>query len=252
MSAFENDMKAVLLVGGLGTRLRSVVQNTPKPMAMVGERPFLELLIRQLSSQNIHRLVMCTGYRADDIQRDLGDGQSLDVTIEYSRELKPLGTGGALRFAEPFLRQASDFLVMNGDSFIEMDFKSLIQFHSESGGIASIAVFRTRNEMRYGTVQTDSRGLVTGFAEKTNAEPNGLINAGVYVFNREILEHIPEEVCSLERDIFPKLLSRGIYALEQTGMFVDIGTPDDYALAQTLSERLYDAVRARKRSDSSD
>ena len=242
-------MKAVLLVGGMGTRLRSVVPNAPKPLATVGERPFLELLFQQLSRQNIRQLVLCTGYRAQDIERDLGDGHSLGVEIEYSKELNPLGTGGAVKFAEPFLHGASDFLVMNGDSFMEMDFQRLIQFHRESGGIASLAVFRTRNEMRYGTVQTSTGGLVTGFAEKTNAESNGLVNAGVYLFNREILDHIPDSPCSLERDVFPKLLPRGIYALEQQGMFIDIGTPEDYALAQGLSKRLYDAAHSRKASE---
>jgi len=252
MTPSDNDTRAVLLVGGMGTRLRSVVQNTPKPLAAVGERPFLELLVRQLSRQGIRRLVMCTGYRAQDIERDLGDGHSLDVTIEYSSEPQPLGTGGAVKFAEPLLREVSNFVVMNGDSFMEMDFQRLIQFHRESGGIASIAVFRTRNEMRYGTVHVDPHGLVKGFAEKTNAEPNGLVNAGVYVFNREILEHIPDGPCSLERDIFPKLLSQGVYALEQHGVFIDIGTPEDYALAQGLSDRLYDAAGAKPLRDSGD
>jgi D-glycero-alpha-D-manno-heptose 1-phosphate guanylyltransferase len=242
-------MRALLLVGGMGTRLRSVVPNAPKPMATVGERPFLELLVQQLSRQNIRQLVMCTGYRAEDIERHLGDGHSFGVKIEYSRELSPLGTGGAVKFAEPFLHGSSDFLVLNGDSFMEIDFQRLVQFHRELGGVASLAVFRTRNEMRYGTVQTRTGGLVTGFAEKTNAEPNDLVNAGVYLFNKEILDHIPDGPCSLERDVFPKLLPRGIYAHEQQGMFIDIGTPEDYALAQGLSKRLYDATHSRKASE---
>jgi len=252
MSPSDNAMKAVLLVGGMGTRLRSVVQNTPKPLAVVGERPFLELLVRQLSHQDIRRLIMCTGYLAQDIERDLGDGHSWDVTIEYSREPEPLGTGGALKFAEPFLREVPDFLVMNGDSFMEMDFRQLIRFHRKSGGVASMAVFRTRNEMRYGTVQLRADGLVNSFAEKANADPNGLVNAGVYVFNRRILEHIPEGPSSLERDVFPKLLSQRVYALEQQGVFVDIGTPEDYVLAQRLSDRLYDASSAKQHPDSGD
>ena len=252
MSPSDSDTKAVLLVGGLGTRLRSVVQGTPKPMAVVGERPFLELLVRQLRYQDIRRLVMCTGYRAQEIEHDLGDGHSWDVTIEYSREPEALGTAGAVKFAEPFLREVSDFLVMNGDSFMEMDFRQLICFHRKSGGIATMAVFRTRNEMRYGTVQVRPDGVVSGFAEKTNADPNGLVNAGVYVFSRRILEHIPEGPSSLERDAFPKLLTQGVYAFEQRGVFIDIGTPEDYARAQGLSDRLYDAARVKRLPSSND
>ena len=246
MNPFEDDIMAVLLVGGMGTRLQSVVPSTPKPMASVGDRPFLELLVRQLCYQDIRRLVMCTGYRAWEIERELGDGHSWDVTIEYSREPQPLGTAGAVKFAEPLLQDVSEFLVMNGDSFMEMDFRRLISFHRKSGGIASMAVFRTKNEMRYGTVQVRPDGLVTGFAEKTDADPNGLVNAGVYIFNRRILELIPEGPSSLERDVFPKLLAQGIHALEQQGVFIDIGTPEDYARAQGLYDRLYEAARAKQ------
>jgi NDP-sugar pyrophosphorylase family protein len=215
-------------------------------MAAVGDRPFLELLVRQLCYQGIRRLVMCTGYRADEIEHELGDGHSWHVAIEYSRETQPLGTAGAVKFAEPFLREVSDFLVMNGDSFMEMDFRRLICFHRESGGIASMAVFRTKNEMRYGTVQVRPDGRVSGFAEKTDSDPNGLVNAGVYVFNRRILECIPEGPSSLERDVFPKLLGKGVYALEQHGVFIDIGTPEDYARAQELCDRLYEAARVKQ------
>lgn len=246
MGTLDDGIKAVLLVGGLGTRLRSVVPSTPKPMASVGDRPFLELLVRQLRFQGIRRIVMCTGYRAHEIERELGDGHIWDVEIEYSEEPLALGTAGAVKFAEPLLRDVSDFLVMNGDSFMETDFRRLICFHRESGGIASMAVFRTKNEKRYGTVQVRTDGRVSGFAEKTDADPNGLVNAGVYIFNRRILEHVPEGPSSLERDIFPKLLDQGIFALEQEGVFIDIGTPEDYARAQELCDRLYEAARVKQ------
>jgi len=246
MNSMNDSIKAVLLVGGMGTRLRSVVPSTPKPMASVGDRPFLELLVRQLRLQGISRLVMCTGYRAHEIEHEFGDGHNWDVMIEYSRELQPLGTAGAVKLAEPFLREVSDFLVMNGDSFMEMDFRKLICFHQESSGIASMAVFRTRNEMRYGTVQVRTDGRVSGFAEKMDADPDGLVNAGVYVFSRRILEHIPEGPSSLERDVFPKLLTQGVYALEQQGVFIDIGIPEDHLRAQGLCDRLYEAARVKK------
>jgi NDP-sugar pyrophosphorylase family protein len=246
-NALEN-VKAVLLVGGFGTRLKSVVPTAPKPMAAVGDRPFLELLMRQLAYQGVRRVVMCTGYRADDIARELGDGRAWDVSIEYSREPQPLGTAGAVKFAAPLLAELSDFFVMNGDSFVEVDFQRLLRFHRQAAGIGSMAVIRTKNEMRYGTVHVNAEGRVAGFAEKTNADPNGLINAGVYVFSTKVLDHIPPGTSSLERDIFPKLLSLGLYALEQQGVFIDIGTPEDYARAQELRDRLYAAARPKQPS----
>ena len=242
MNWLGQDTKAVLLVGGTGTRLQSVVSSIPKPLASVGDRPFLELLVRQLRSQGIRRLMMCSGYRAEEIEKTFGDGHIWDMAIEYSKEPHPLGTAGALKFAEPALQGASDFLVMNGDSFMDVDFHGLFQFHRKSGGLASMAVVRMKNEMRYGTVETNPAGRVTGFAEKTDGVPDGLVNAGIYVFNHAIFKHIPEGPASLEKDVFPQILDRGVYAMEHQGVFIDIGIPEDYARAQELYERLYEAA----------
>lgn len=246
MNSFSKDMKAVLLVGGLGTRLRPVVGAVPKPLASVGNRPFLELLIRQLRHQGIRHLVLCTGYLAQDIENELGDGWGWDMAIEYSREDRPLGTAGAVKLAEPLLRDGSDFLVMNGDSFMEINFRELIEFHRRCGGVASMAVLRLKNDKRYGTVRVAADGSVVGFTEKSEGEPEGLVNAGIYVFNRGMFAHLPEGPASLERDVFPKLIGQGLYACEQNGVFIDIGTPDDYARAQALCERLYEAASRKE------
>jgi D-glycero-alpha-D-manno-heptose 1-phosphate guanylyltransferase len=239
------DITAVLLVGGMGTRLRSVVPLAPKPLASVGGQSFLELLVRQLRHQGIRRLVMCSGYLADQIENKFGDGSAWDLTIEYSREEQPLGTAGAVKLAQHHLAEASDFLVMNGDSFLEIDFGQLIRFHRGPKGLVSMAVVPVEDAGRYGTVKVDSHSRVVGFTEKAGAAGPGLINAGVYVFDRAILEHIPEGPASLERNVFPNILDRGIYTLEQRGMFIDIGTPDDYARAQVLCERLSAAASWR-------
>jgi D-glycero-alpha-D-manno-heptose 1-phosphate guanylyltransferase len=252
MTCSKDKTKAVLLVGGLGTRLRPVVASTPKPLAPVGDRPFLELLIRQLCHQGICELALCTGYLAEDIEKELGDGRAWDVKIEYSKEAVPLGTAGALKLAEPLLRGVSDFLVMNGDSFLEMDFWELMRSHRQSGGIASVALVRMKNEMRYGTVQVASDGRVTGFTEKGHGDHAGFVNAGIYVFNRRIFDHLPEGPASLERDVFPELIHHGLYASEQHGVFIDIGTPEDYARAQTLCERLHEAVSRKQPFGASD
>jgi D-glycero-alpha-D-manno-heptose 1-phosphate guanylyltransferase len=235
-------MYAVLLVGGMGTRLRSVVPNAPKPLATVGNKSFLELLIRQLRDQGIRNLVMCTGYLADKIENHFGDGHDWGVSIEYSKELQPLGTAGAIKLAEPFLRNASEFLVMNGDSFMEVDFHRLLQFHHERRVLITLAVRRVENAGRYGTVQIDGEHRVSGFLEKTGSDAPGIVNAGIYVFDCEVFHHIPEGPCSLEKDVFPKLLNRGVHAVEQHGMFIDIGTPEDYARAQQICDRLYEAA----------
>lgn len=236
------DTPAVLLVGGMGTRLRSLLPSTPKPLASIGNRSFLELLVRQLRYQGIRRLVMCTGYLGDQIEKEFGDGQSWDIAIEYSKELHPLGTAGAVKLAQPYLRGVSDFLVMNGDSFLEIDFRQLIRFHREHGGLVSMAVVQVKNAARFGTVQMDAEGRVIGFSEKTGRDASGIVNAGVYVFDHSVLEHIPEGPTGLERNLFPRVLNHGVYALEQHGMFIDIGTPEDYARAQQLRDRLYQTV----------
>ncbi len=242
LDAAQEDLPAVLLVGGIGTRLQPVLPATPKPLAPVGDAPFLQLLVRQLRSQGIRRLVMCTGHLADQVEKEFSDGHKWDVAIAYSKESRPLGTAGALKFAECYLTQASDFLVMNGDSFLELDFRELIRFHRERDGLISMAVRRVRDAARYGTVQLDKQNRVLGFREKMGAPVPGIVNGGVYMFKRAILQHIPDGPASLEKDVFPRLLEHGVYALEQQGMFIDIGTPEDYARAQTLCHSLYQAA----------
>lgn len=237
-----DDAKAVLLVGGLGTRLRSVLPATPKALASVGTKSFLDLLVRQLRYQGIRNMVMCTGHLAEQIESEFGDGHAWDVVIEYSRETQALGTAGAIKLAEPYLREVDDFLVMNGDSFLEVDFDDFVRFHRGHGGLVTIAGWRAKNAARYGTVRMGASGRVTAFEEKTGNDSPGLINGGVYVFNRAVLEHIPETPASLERDVFPHLLDQGVFAMEQHGMFIDIGTPEDLACAQPLCERLNEAA----------
>lgn len=197
------DTPAVLLVGGMGTRLQTVLSSTPKPLARVGNMPFLELLVLQLRSQGIRRIVMCTGHLADQIEAEFGDGQIWDVAIEYSVETLPLGTAGAVKLAAGHLERTSDFLVMNGDSFLEVDFLALMRFHRAHGGLISMAVRRVPDAARYGTVQLGAQHRVVGFSEKISDSAPGLINGGVYVFKQAILESIPQGPASLERDIFP-------------------------------------------------
>jgi len=237
---------AVLLVGGQGTRLRPVISSTPKPLARVGKQPFLELLVRQLQRQGFRRLILCTGYMSHQIEEEFGNGQGWGLEITYSRESQPMGTGGALKLAQSSIADVQTFVVMNGDSFLEIDFSALLEFHHRRDGVATFAVVRVPDAARYGTVNVDSEGRVAGFLEKTGANLPGIINAGVYAFNRQVFDNISDGPASLEKDIFPKILNRGVYALEVDGMFIDIGTPEDYARAQTLFDRLSSAAVGEK------
>jgi NDP-sugar pyrophosphorylase family protein len=240
------DMKAVLLVGGMGTRLQSILPSTPKPLACVGGEPFLELLIQQLKHHGIRRLVMCTGYLADQIEARFGTGSGLGVEIQYSKEKTALGTAGAVKLAQELLGDENEFLLLNGDTFLETDFADLVQFHREHRSLITIAAVRVPNAFRYGTVQVNAEGRVTGFSEKDGKTAAGLVNGGVGVFSRTVLECIPDGPASLEKDIFPKLLDRGVYAREQRGLFIDIGTPDDYARAQSIIDHLREASLGAK------
>ena len=207
-------IKTVLLVGGMGTRLRPMVASTAKPMAPVGGRPFLELLLKQLGSQGFCDIVLCTGYRAEDLESQLKDGRDWNVRIEYSHEESPMGTAGALKLAEPLLGQTRDFIMMNGDSFVELDIRQLVEAHRRFGGIATLATVRRQNVNRYGTVQADCANWVTGFLEKSACgQGEGLINAGVYVFRVEIFDLMPAGPGSLEKEVFPKALAQGVYAV---------------------------------------
>jgi len=233
-----NNVQAALLVGGLGTRLRSVLPSVPKPLASVGGKPFLELLVLQLRNQNIRTLIMCTGHLGEQIENEFGNGSALGVTIAYSQEPQPLGTAGALSLASSRLINSRDFILMNGDSFLEVDFDRLLGFHRQHGGIATLAIRRVESAARFGTVEMGPNSRVSAFLEKTGRDAPGLINGGVYVFSRSIFDWIQPGPSSLEKDVLPRILDQGVYALEQKGMFIDIGTPADYARAQKLYQEL--------------
>jgi mannose-1-phosphate guanylyltransferase len=219
-----------------------VVPSLPKTLASVGDKPFLELLVRQLCSQELRQLVMCTGYLAEQIQEVFQDGSDFGATIEYSKEAVPLGTAGALKLAQRYVQNESEVLVINGDTFLEIDLNEFILSHRKHGSLATMAVVPVENSSRYGTVQVGADGRILGFLEKTGQNVPGIINAGVYVFSNAALALIPQGPVSLERDVFPLLMEQGFYAIEQRGMFIDIGTPEDYARAKKMSDRLADAA----------
>ena len=144
-----------------------------------------------------------------------------------------------MKFAEGYLEESSDFLVVNGDSFMEMDIADFLRFHCQHGGVASMAVRKVPDAARYGTVHVDGSKRIVGFSEKTGNTSPGMINAGVYLFQRSVPESlIPAGPSSLRRTCFPNCSTKGMYAFEQDGVLIDIGTPEDYARAQRALSRI--------------
>lgn len=228
------NVPVVILAGGMGTRLRDVLPDRPKGLAMIGSQPFLEIQLELLYEQGARHFVFCVGHFGDMIQEYFGDGRRWDVRIDYSVEGdRLLGTGGALKRAERFF--APRALVLNGDTFFAMDYNALVQRHLEErryGDVpATLALAHAPDTARYGHVLLDQSGRhLRGFAEKP-AQGNGdggWLSAGAYVIERTLLDEIPaDRPCSLERDVFPQALAAGrrLAALTCSQLFFDIGTP---------------------------
>jgi D-glycero-alpha-D-manno-heptose 1-phosphate guanylyltransferase len=240
-------MEAIILAGGLGTRLAARVSGLPKAMAPIAGRPFLEILLRQLERCGYTRVLLSVGYLHEAIENHFGPAFGA-VEIDYSIEQSPLGTGGAIRTTLALAREPA-VLVLNGDTFLDADYAAMTRVHSAEGAQMTMAVTRQPDIARYGGVVVDS-GRVTGFEEKSQSGPGpksgptpgpkpgptpGLINAGAYVLNRN-LDWPPELPAhfSLERDfLVPSVAQLRPAAFEVSGFFLDIGVPDDYDRAQT-------------------
>lgn len=229
-------MKAVILAGGFGTRLQSVISDLPKPMAPVGGKPFLEYLLLQLLRWGIRDIVLSVGYLGKMIEAHFGDGEKWRVRIGYCREESPLGTGGAIREAARTMGNR-DILVMNGDSFLDLDFHEFMRVHEDRGKAVTMALAQRENCGRYGMVELGPDGNVRAFAEKKGDGP-GLINGGVYICRGTFAERIPPGVVSFEKDVLPALVPGGIAGMIVDGFFIDIGVPEDYRFVRDRPELL--------------
>jgi NDP-sugar pyrophosphorylase family protein len=241
-------VNALILAGGLGTRLQGVLHDRPKPMAPVAGRPFLEYLVLQLLRAGVERVVLSTGHLGEHIAAHFGDGAALGVRIVYSHESRPAGTGGAVKLAERHL-EGDRFLVMNGDSFVAADLATVIDAHRARSALVTMALTRVADASRYGSVERGDDGRITRFVEKGAAAAGapGLINSGIYVLERALLDRIPEPgpASSLERDLFPSLIGRPFFGVELEGFFKDIGVPDDYKALCDRPEPLLELVSGR-------
>lgn len=225
-------MQAIVLAGGLGTRLRSVVTDLPKPMAPVAGRPFLAWILDRLSHAGFGRVVLAVGYRHEIIEQKFGRAWR-GVELHYSVEAQPLGTGGAIRLAAD-RTDARPVFVLNGDTFLGLDYRAMLQAHLQGRERMSLAACRVHDAGRYGALALLD-GHVRGFLERGRAGP-GVINGGTYLLSQSVLDRIPHGApFSFEQQLLvPEVGAIRPAAFVTEGLFVDIGVPEDYARAQQL------------------
>jgi NDP-sugar pyrophosphorylase family protein len=226
-SDFLKKIDTLILCGGLGRRLGTITKDLPKPMAMIGDKPFLKVLVERLSSFGLSRFILCVGYKKETIE-DFFRLSKDDTEIVFSEEDEAnlLGTGGAVKNAESFIRSET-FLVMNGDSCVSMDFEKFLDFHRNKGAIATIALTKSDNREDAGSVRLGEEDEVLSFREKDAVGKESYMNAGVYAFDKKIFSCMPSAMSfSVEYDLFPYLIDRGIYGYTINTEVVDIGTPE--------------------------
>ncbi|KUI19204.1 GDP-mannose pyrophosphorylase [Mycobacterium sp. GA-1285] len=221
---------AVILVGGLGTRLRPLTLSAPKPMLPTAGLPFLTHLLSRIAEAGIEHVVLGTSYKAAVFESEFGDGSKFGLQIEYVVETEPLGTGGGIANVTDKLRHDTA-LVFNGDVLSGVDLRALLNWHEDNGADVTLHLVRVGDPRAFGCVPTDSDGMVTAFLEKTQDPPTDQINAGCYVFKREVIDRIPKgRALSVEREVFPGLLSDGlrVCGYVDSTYWRDMGTPEDF------------------------
>lgn len=228
---------AIILAGGLGTRLRSAVPDLPKPLAPINGRPFLEYQLDYWLGQGIRRFILSVGYKHELIQQHFGNAYR-GAEIDYAVETEPLGTGGGLLLAAGRIRAPGPWLVLNGDTFLEVQAEELAAFHQRHDADVTLSLFEVVQNTRYTGVDVDEAGRVTRLQSEATGQRQ-LINGGVYLFGEAglaMLSYRPGERVSLETEILESMLRGGrrVFGCAAHGRFIDIGIPDDYARAAAL------------------
>ena len=199
----------------------------------MGERPFLDILLEHIERQGLRRVILCTGYQSQTIEEYYRQKKG-SLTIEFSKENEPLGTGGALKLAAPLVK-SQRFFVLNGDSFCPIDFKKFLDFHLSNKALASLVLSQANDGQDFGTVVIDNKQKVVAFKEKINSDASALLNAGVYCFEQDIFQLMPKQKkFSLEYDVFPNLVEKRFYGFVVNKSFTDIGTPERYNQAKSM------------------
>jgi mannose-1-phosphate guanylyltransferase len=223
-------MQALILAGGEGTRLRPLTATIPKPVVPLAGRPFISHMLEWLRGHGVDDVILSCGFMAGGVRAVLGDGSGLGLRLRYLEEPEPLGTGGALKFAEELLDER--FLMLNGDVLTDIDVTAQLEQHDRTGARATLALIGVDDPSAYGLVRRNDDLSVRQFLEKPSAEEidTNLINAGCYVLEREVLDAMPPagSKVSIEREVFPALVGHGLYGHEAHGYWLDIGTPRHY------------------------
>lgn len=231
------NLPVIILAGGMGTRLKSVIHDMPKPMAPVGDKPFLEYLLQQLLRWDLREIILSVGYKRDIINAYFGNGERWGVRISYAEEDMPLGTGGAIRDAARFITGDS-FIVMNGDSYLDLDFNAFRTFHREKHSALSLAMVALNDTARYGRLDIGTDCRIARFLEK-QGNTSGYVNSGIYLLNTDVLSWLPSEgPASFEKDLLIHCQEICMYGMPHCGFFVDIGIPEDYRFICNNSQLL--------------
>lgn len=222
-------MQAILLAGGLGTRLRSVVNDRPKPMALVEGHPFMEYVTRELVKSGVADIIFAVGYKGSMVEEYFGDGNGFGFHAYYAYEETLLGTAGAIRNAGRLVTE-DRFFVLNADTFYQIDYTRLKKIQDAKNLDMALVLRRVPDVSRYGQAVLDEEGMLNAFNEKTDKAAHGTINGGVYLMKRELMDTIPQGRVSLENDMIPRWLAGGMRlgGFVNDGYFIDIGIPDAY------------------------
>lgn len=232
MSISPKDIDVIILCGGLGKRLRPVISDRPKVLAEIDGKTFLEILIDDLLEQGFKNIILCTGYLKEQIKNHFN--YEKDFNVIFSEENTPLGTGGALKNARKLIK-SDPFIVMNGDSICKPNFNDFLNFHFNEKPLMSMVLTRSQNTGDYGNVVLDESNRIVSFKEKIENKGECLINAGVYLMQKDIFSYMPEEdKFSLEYDLFPKIVNEKCYGFITGSELIDIGTPERYEKAINL------------------
>jgi NDP-sugar pyrophosphorylase family protein len=226
-----NDIDLVILAGGFGTRLRPVVPDRPKALALVDGVPFLRRYLDWMGGFGARRVILALGFQAEMVKDFVKSEDWHGMGIESSVETEPLGTGGAVRAVLPLIR-AQTALVANGDSFTRVDVCRFVDFHRRKRARVSLLLTWQPDAARFARVETGEDDAVAGFHEKPSDAAGGYINAGLYLMSREAIGEIPAgRPVSIEKDVFPKFCGHGFYGMKGEFPFIDIGTPESYRRA---------------------
>ncbi len=227
------NIDAVILCGGLGKRLRSVIGDRQKVFAQLNGEPFLDIILRFLKKQGIKRVILLTGFGAEEIE-GYYQNKSFGLEISFSKEKTPLGTGGAIKKAKRLIH-SNTFFLLNGDSICLADLKELLQFHQQKKSLATVVVSSVEDSKDYGGIVMDKDSRITAFVEKGSGVRLKNVNAGIYCFDKSIFSSMPKKnKFSMEYDFFPKLINKNFYGFKTKRKFYDIGTPERFAFAQEV------------------